>query len=121
MKTMTFQARELKDALVQVRSKLGPDALILSTREVMPLLGLGRPLLEVTVALPDATGGTAADLVGAAARRVGPVSRLFNRVPSGGSAEASAARGPGLQAGPAGRPGAESAGRSFLSSEASDS
>lgn len=56
MKTMTFQARELKDALAQVREQLGPDALIVKTRQVTPLLGLGRPVLEVTAALPD-TGG----------------------------------------------------------------
>jgi flagellar biosynthesis protein FlhF len=53
MKTMTFQAQELKDALAQVRQRLGPDALILSTREVTPLLGLGRPVLEVVAAVAE--------------------------------------------------------------------
>lgn len=48
MKTMTFQARELKEALARVRQELGPDALILSTREVKSVFG--RPMLEVTAA-----------------------------------------------------------------------
>lgn len=57
MKTRTYQARELKDALAQIRQELGPDALIVKTRQVTPLLGLGRPLLEVTAALPMGASG----------------------------------------------------------------
>ncbi len=53
MKTMTFQARELKEALAKVRQHLGPDALILSTKEVTPLFGIGKAMLEVTAAVPE--------------------------------------------------------------------
>ena len=55
MKTMTFQARELKEALAKVRQHLGPDALILSTREVAPLFGIGKSMLEVTASVPEET------------------------------------------------------------------
>lgn len=104
MKTMTFQAQELKDALAQVRQRLGPDALILSTREVTPLLGLGRPVLEVVAAVAEPVAaqaraqgqgqapGPAADRVPSASQETGsgraapagagagPVTRLLNRV-----------------------------------------
>ncbi|MCS6912306.1 MAG: flagellar biosynthesis protein FlhF [Myxococcales bacterium] len=93
MKTVTFQARELKDALAQVRRTLGPDALIVSTRQISPMLGLGRPTLEVTAALPDggASPRSESPAVATAARpeamgrRPGTMARLLSRVSSGSS------------------------------------
>src|SRR3954471_8032430 len=51
MKTKTYRAGTMKEALAQVRRDLGGDAVILETREVRRrrLMGLGtRELIEVT-------------------------------------------------------------------------
>jgi len=59
MRIKTFEALEMADALRAVRDAMGPDAVILSTREVRRKDGefaaLGRPVIEVTAAvdLPD--------------------------------------------------------------------
>lgn len=56
MKTKTFKAKELREALAMVRRELGPEALIISTRQVTPVLGLGPPMLEVTAGAADDSG-----------------------------------------------------------------
>ena len=51
MKVITFQARDMREALREVKEKLGADAVILSTRSIRePGSGLssGRTLIEVT-------------------------------------------------------------------------
>ncbi len=54
MRVKKYQAVDMPDALRQIKEDLGPDAVILSTREVRPGKGvfgmLGRPILEVTAA-----------------------------------------------------------------------
>ncbi|MGH7233144.1 MAG: flagellar biosynthesis protein FlhF [Nitrospiraceae bacterium] len=51
----TFRARTMQDAIRSIKSELGPDAVILSTKHVQdgkPALGVfGRPLVEVTAAI----------------------------------------------------------------------
>jgi flagellar biosynthesis protein FlhF len=60
MNTIHFRARNAADALGQIRSRLGADAVVLSVAQV-PAQGLGRlwrkPQLEVLAGLPD-DGGT---------------------------------------------------------------
>ncbi len=55
MEPQTFQAREIKEALALVRRELGPEAVILGTRQVPGrMLGLlGGTLIEVTAQGPD--------------------------------------------------------------------
>ena len=51
MKVTTFQARDMREALKEVKAKLGADAVILSTRSIREPGGgltLGRTLIEVT-------------------------------------------------------------------------
>lgn len=51
MKISTFQARDMREALKEVKEKLGADAVILSTRSLRASgsgLALGRTLIEVT-------------------------------------------------------------------------
>ena len=59
MKVTTFQARDMREALKEVKEKLGADAVILSTRSIRePGTGLssGRTLIEVTACpSPNAT------------------------------------------------------------------
>ncbi|NOY46170.1 MAG: flagellar biosynthesis protein FlhF, partial [Deltaproteobacteria bacterium] len=54
MKVRKFQAVDMAEALRKIKEELGPDAVILSTRQVKPGKGvfglLGRPILEVTAA-----------------------------------------------------------------------
>ncbi|MBF0368371.1 MAG: flagellar biosynthesis protein FlhF [Magnetococcales bacterium] len=52
MKISTFQARDMREALLEVKEKLGPDAVILSTRSIRVKgkagLPTGRSMIEVT-------------------------------------------------------------------------
>ncbi len=52
MKISTFQARDMREALKEVKEKLGPDAVILSTRSIRDRsrggMGLGQTMIEVT-------------------------------------------------------------------------
>jgi flagellar biosynthesis protein FlhF len=54
LKVKKFQAVDMSDALQQIKAELGPDAVILSSRQVSRGKGvfgmLGRPILEVTAA-----------------------------------------------------------------------
>ncbi len=54
MRVKKFQAVDMPDALRMIKEELGPDAVILSTRQIKPGKGvfgmLGRPILEVTAA-----------------------------------------------------------------------
>ncbi|GAB4246361.1 flagellar biosynthesis protein FlhF [Deferrisoma sp.] len=54
MRVKKFQAVDMAEALRKIKEELGPDAVILSTRQVKPGKGvfgmLGRPILEVTAA-----------------------------------------------------------------------
>ncbi len=58
MKVRRFEAQGLREALQQVKTELGPQAIILSTREIRKSDGafglFARPLVEVTAAPPDA-------------------------------------------------------------------
>jgi flagellar biosynthesis protein FlhF len=58
MNALTFVARDAADAINQVRSRLGPDAVVLSVNRV-PVSGVSRlwrrPQLEVLAAVPDST------------------------------------------------------------------
>jgi len=62
MKVKTFQALTIQEALRAVKAELGPDAVILSTREVRggaSLFGLfGRPMVEVCAAVDVETAET---------------------------------------------------------------
>ena len=55
MQLKTFRGLDMKDALQAVKEELGPDAVILSTRQVQSdggAFGLfSRPLVEVTAAV----------------------------------------------------------------------
>lgn len=53
MRLRTFTAPKMEDALRLIRTQLGPEALILSTRKVTSKEG--HPSLEITAALPDDT------------------------------------------------------------------
>ncbi|MBF0582953.1 MAG: flagellar biosynthesis protein FlhF [Magnetococcales bacterium] len=63
MKISTFQARDMREVLKEVKAKLGADAVILSTRSIRSPgsgLGLGRTLIEVTACPgPNSRGGVA--------------------------------------------------------------
>ncbi|MBF0623059.1 MAG: flagellar biosynthesis protein FlhF [Magnetococcales bacterium] len=62
MKAITIKARDMRDALSQVKEKLGPDAVILSTRSIRErgTGGAGQTLIEVTACPnPSADGKTA--------------------------------------------------------------
>jgi flagellar biosynthesis protein FlhF len=54
LRVKKYQAVDMPEALRMIRDELGPDAVILSTRQIKPGKGvfglLGRPLLEVTAA-----------------------------------------------------------------------
>ncbi len=54
MRVKKYQAVDMPEALRQIKEELGPDAVILSTRQIKPGKGvfgmLGRPILEVTAA-----------------------------------------------------------------------
>ncbi|GAB4255263.1 MAG: flagellar biosynthesis protein FlhF [Deferrisomatales bacterium] len=54
MRVKKYQAVDMAEALRQIKEELGPEAVILSTRQIKPGRGvfgmLGRPLLEVTAA-----------------------------------------------------------------------
>jgi flagellar biosynthesis protein FlhF len=63
MNMKTYQAATMQEALKQIKAELGPDAVILSTRQVRATSGtmalLGRQLVEVTAAVdPMPTGRT---------------------------------------------------------------
>ncbi|MBI5444838.1 MAG: flagellar biosynthesis protein FlhF [Deltaproteobacteria bacterium] len=70
MRLKKYQAVDMSEALRMIREELGPDAVILSTRQIKPGKGvfglLGRPLLEVTAAT---------DLEGPAKRPEAPAGR----------------------------------------------
>jgi len=53
MQIKTYKAEAMKDVLAQIRAELGPDAVILSTREVRDesFGALARPMVEVTAAV----------------------------------------------------------------------
>ena len=55
MKIKTYQAPTMQDAIKQIKAELGPDAVILSTRQVRATSGtmalLGRQVVEVTAAI----------------------------------------------------------------------
>ena len=55
MKIKTYQALTMQEALKQIKAELGPDAVIMSTRQVRATSGtlalLGRQLVEVTAAI----------------------------------------------------------------------
>lgn len=55
MRMKQFEAANMRDALAKARSELGPQAVILSTKEIPPLtkLGLGKPRVRVTAAVDD--------------------------------------------------------------------
>ena len=77
MHVRRFEAASLAEALGQVREAFGPDALVLSTREVRRdggWLGLfGRPVVEVTAAIDRDVRREAAAAAAAAARGGPPV------------------------------------------------
>ena len=58
MKIKTYQAATMQDAIRQIKAELGPDAVILSTRQVRATSGtmalLGRQMVEVTAATDTA-------------------------------------------------------------------
>ena len=54
MKIKKYEVSDMKEALKQIKSDLGPHAVILTTRKIMKSTGLGlfpRPVLEVTAAV----------------------------------------------------------------------
>jgi flagellar biosynthesis protein FlhF len=61
MNIKTYQAATMQEALKQIKAELGPDAVILSTRQVRATSGtlalLGRHLVEVTAAVDPAPTG----------------------------------------------------------------
>ncbi|MEO5377964.1 MAG: flagellar biosynthesis protein FlhF [Magnetococcus sp. DMHC-6] len=61
MKISTFQARDMREALKEVKEQLGPDAVILSTRSIIAKgkngMPTGEPMIEVTACPSPATSG----------------------------------------------------------------
>lgn len=55
MRMKQFEAANMRDALAKARAEFGPQAVILSTKEIPPLtkLGLGRSRVRVTAAMDD--------------------------------------------------------------------
>ncbi|MDW7710996.1 MAG: flagellar biosynthesis protein FlhF [Deferrisomatales bacterium] len=90
MRVKKFQAVDMPDALRRIKEELGPEAVILSTRQIKPGKGvfgmLGRPILEVTAAAGLETL--------AAQGRSGP-----GPSPGGKAARGSSRPGPGEAAG----------------------
>lgn len=54
MQVKKFEARTMKDALEMVKSQLGPDAIIMSAREIKKGL-VGQESVEITAAISEAT------------------------------------------------------------------
>ena len=54
MRVEKFEAANMIEALAKVKNTLGPDAMIVATREIKPAGIFGRTRIEVTAALDSA-------------------------------------------------------------------
>ena len=95
----TFEADTIVDALGQVRTTLGPEAVILETRRVKPRLpGFGREKVLVRAALQDNSSRKISELLSELRELRGEVGRL-----SGGARPEAAPAGPQTARAAAGR------------------
>lgn len=99
----TFEADTIVDALNQVRTTLGPEAVILETRRVKPRLpGFGRDKVQVKAALQDNSSKKIAELIAELRELRGEVGRMSG--PAAAPRAAARARSAGPAARAAGKP-----------------